>query len=126
ELQKLMRPWRRRLIVYSAEWLLPAEPCPGFTFEVLPHSLLAASSLITRPCSVSCQAGKYFNEFTAAQGSPWIHRIRLQNNSMPCLSTLWRRSPTGGARSHGVPICQPQLLWFAHFSQLQPIHQNCH
>ncbi|MEQ2268019.1 hypothetical protein XENORESO_013954 [Xenotaenia resolanae] len=43
---------------------------------------------------------------------------------MPCLSTLRRRSPTGGARSHGLPICQPQLLWFAHFSQLQPIHQK--
>ncbi|MEQ2299006.1 hypothetical protein AMECASPLE_011181 [Ameca splendens] len=61
--------------------LLPAEPYPGFTFEVLPHSLLAASkplSWITRCGSVSYQTGKYF---TAAQGPPWIHRIRLQNNS---------------------------------------------
>ncbi|MED6254434.1 hypothetical protein ATANTOWER_026274 [Ataeniobius toweri] len=42
----------------GAAWLLPAEPYPGFTFEVLPHSLLAASkplSWITCCGSVSYQ-----------------------------------------------------------------------
>ncbi|MEQ2291774.1 hypothetical protein AMECASPLE_016388 [Ameca splendens] len=90
---------QRHRIVYSAEWLLPAQPCPGFAFEVLLHSLLAASkplSWITHRGLVSYQTTKYFNEFTTSQGIPWIHRIRLQNSSL-CLSTLQRHTPTGGA-----------------------------
>ncbi|MED6249860.1 hypothetical protein ATANTOWER_020875 [Ataeniobius toweri] len=42
------------------------------------------SSRITRRGVVSYQNGKYLNKFTAARGPPWIHRIRLQNNSSIC------------------------------------------
>ncbi|MEQ2245672.1 hypothetical protein ILYODFUR_030366 [Ilyodon furcidens] len=31
ELQKLLKPWRRCWIVYSAEWLLSTRPCSGET-----------------------------------------------------------------------------------------------
>ncbi|MEQ2165714.1 hypothetical protein GOODEAATRI_019973, partial [Goodea atripinnis] len=73
--------------------LLPAEPCPGFTSEDLPHSLLAASkplSYMTCRSSVSYQTGKYLNEFTATQGSPRIHLCRTRVTRENCLQQVFR------------------------------------